>query len=86
MIASIGLRTCFEQDSDEIQQDRSYNEIIGTSVLIPPDQGRLIMPNTDIEVGSSAPDFKLLSNEHAEIGLSDYRGKKVILFFVREYN
>ena len=39
------------------------------------------MPNTDIEVGSAAPDFKLQSNEQIEIGLSNQRGKKVILFF-----
>ena len=44
------------------------------------------MANTEVEVGSSAPDFKLMSNTGSEIALSDFRGKKVILFFVREYN
>ena len=44
------------------------------------------MPDTDLEVGSSAPDFKLQTNTGGEIALSDYRGKKIILFFVREYN
>jgi peroxiredoxin len=50
------------------------------------DKRRIIMSNTDVEVGSSAPDFKLPSNTGGEIALSDYRGKKIALFFVREYN
>ena len=44
------------------------------------------MSNTELGVGSSAPDFKLSSNTSGEIALSGYRGKKVVLFFVREYN
>jgi thioredoxin-dependent peroxiredoxin len=44
------------------------------------------MSNVELEVGSSVPDFKLPSNTDGEIALSDYRGKKIILFFVREYN
>lgn len=44
------------------------------------------MSTTEIEIGSVAPDFKLPSNTGGEIALSNYRGKKVILFFVREYN
>jgi peroxiredoxin len=44
------------------------------------------MSNTELGVGSSAPDFKLTPNTGGEIALSDYRGKKVVLFFVREYN
>ena len=44
------------------------------------------MSNSELEVGSSAPDFKLPPNNGGEIALSDYRGKKVVLFFVREYN
>ena len=44
------------------------------------------MSDTELEVGSSAPGFKLPSNTGGDIALSDYRGKKVILFFVREYN
>jgi peroxiredoxin Q/BCP len=43
------------------------------------------MSTPELEVGSSAPNFKLASNTGGEIALSDYRGKKVILFFVREY-
>ena len=43
------------------------------------------MPDTELEVGSAAPDFKLPQHTGGEIGLSDYRGKPVILFFVREY-
>jgi peroxiredoxin Q/BCP len=44
------------------------------------------MSNTELGVGSSAPDFKLPPNTGGEIALSDYRGKKVVLFFVRAYN
>jgi len=35
------------------------------------------MPNTELGVGSSAPDFKLPQNTGGEIALSDYRGKKL---------
>ena len=44
------------------------------------------MSNAELELGSLAPDFKLLSNKGSEIKLSDYRGEKIVLFFVREYN
>jgi len=44
------------------------------------------MSSTDVEVGSYALDFKLPSNTRGEIALSDYCGKKTVLFFVREYN
>ena len=33
------------------------------------------------EVGKPAPDFKLKNNEGAEVGLKDYRGKWVVLYF-----
>jgi peroxiredoxin len=45
-----------------------------------------MMSNTELEVGSPAPDFKLPSNTGGGIALSDYRGKIIVLFFVREYN
>ena len=44
------------------------------------------MSDTELIVGSTAPDFKLPSNTGGEIALSAYRGKKIILFFVREFN
>jgi peroxiredoxin len=44
------------------------------------------MSDVELEVGSSVPDFKLPSNTGGEIALYDYRGKKIVLFFVREYN
>ena len=44
------------------------------------------MATPELEVGSSAPDFKLPSNTGGEIALSNYRGKKIVLFFVREHN
>jgi peroxiredoxin len=44
------------------------------------------MSDNELEVGSVAPDFKLMSNNGSEVVLSDYRGMKTILFFVREYN
>ncbi len=43
------------------------------------------MPESELQVGSTAPDFKLPSTSGREIALSDYRGKRIILFFVREY-
>jgi peroxiredoxin len=49
-------------------------------------RGRKIMSNNDLEAGSTAPEFKLPSNTNSEIKLADYQGKKIILFFVREYN
>jgi peroxiredoxin len=43
------------------------------------------MAEIELEVGSLAPDFKLHSTTGGELSLSDYHGKKIILFFVREY-
>jgi peroxiredoxin Q/BCP len=34
-----------------------------------------------IEVGKLAPDFTLTSDEGNEVSLSDFRGKKVVLYF-----
>ena len=44
------------------------------------------MVDDELIVGSFVPDFKLQANTGAEIALSYFRGKKTILFFVREYN
>jgi peroxiredoxin Q/BCP len=44
------------------------------------------MSGSELNVGSSVPDFKLPSTTGGEIALSDYRGKRIILFFVCEYN
>jgi peroxiredoxin len=43
------------------------------------------MPENDLVVGSKVPDFTLPSNQGGEVRFSDYRGKKVVLFFVRAY-
>ena len=43
------------------------------------------MPDLELEVGSLAPDFKLPKNSGGEVALSDYRGRLVVLFFVREH-
>lgn len=34
-----------------------------------------------IEIGKKAPDFKLLASNGAEIKLSDYKGKNVVIYF-----
>lgn len=43
------------------------------------------MSEIELEVGAIAPDFKLPSTTGKDISLSAYRGKKIILFFIREY-
>ena len=43
------------------------------------------MAEKELEVGSTVPDLTLPSNKGGELKFSDYRGKKVVLFFVREY-
>jgi len=43
------------------------------------------MADIELEIGSSFPEFKLPANTGGEIALSDYHGKKIVLFFVREY-
>jgi peroxiredoxin len=46
------------------------------------------MPNqTDLGIGSPAPDFTLRAGNEKEINLSDFRSKtNVVLFFIREFN
>lgn len=44
------------------------------------------MAEDELVVGSMVPEFKLPSTTGSDIAISDYRGRKVILFFVREYN
>jgi len=39
-----------------------------------------------LEVGTKAPEFTLLDKEEKEISLSDFRGKKVILYFYPKDN
>ncbi len=34
-----------------------------------------------LEVGTKAPDFKLLDKDSNEVSLSDFRGKKIVLYF-----
>lgn len=34
-----------------------------------------------LQAGDKAPEFKLLSDEGQEVSLSDFRGKKVVLYF-----
>jgi len=46
------------------------------------------MPDqTDLAIGSPAPDFTLVAGNGKEIKLSDFRSKtNVVLFFIREFN
>ena len=42
--------------------------------------------NTEVRVGSLAPDFTLESNAGEEVTLSDHRGHTaVVLYFMREF-
>ncbi|MRR31099.1 redoxin domain-containing protein [bacterium] len=43
------------------------------------------MSEEELVVGSPIPVFSLPSTTGGDIGISDYPGKKIILFFVREY-
>lgn len=43
------------------------------------------MPEDELQVGSPVPFFKLPSTAGTEISVSDYAGRKIVLFFVREY-
>jgi thioredoxin-dependent peroxiredoxin len=39
-----------------------------------------------LKVGDKAPDFKLKSDEGQDVALSDFRGKRVLLFFFPKAN
>ncbi|MBO5312665.1 MAG: thioredoxin-dependent thiol peroxidase [Clostridia bacterium] len=39
-----------------------------------------------IEIGSKAPDFKLLNANSEEVSLSDFKGKKIVLYFYPKDN
>jgi peroxiredoxin len=42
--------------------------------------------DSEVQLGSPAPDFRLLASNNQQISLEDFRGKaNVVLFFVREY-
>jgi thioredoxin-dependent peroxiredoxin len=44
------------------------------------------MNTMEIKEGMNAPDFKLMGSDDKEHSLSDYLGKKVILFFYPKDN
>lgn len=44
------------------------------------------MPEDELQVGSPVPVFTLPSTTGSEVGMTDYPAKKIVLFFVREYN
>ncbi|MGL4875255.1 MAG: peroxiredoxin [Clostridium sp.] len=44
------------------------------------------MENNILEIGNLAPDFKGLGSDEKEHSLSDYRGKKIILYFYPKDN
>jgi thioredoxin-dependent peroxiredoxin len=39
-----------------------------------------------LKAGDKAPDFKVKSDEGQDVSLSDFRGKRVILFFFPKAN
>lgn len=47
---------------------------------------RLIMEKIILKVGDKAPDFKAIDQDGKEMNLSDYKGKKVILYFYPKDN
>ncbi|MCH8920538.1 MAG: redoxin domain-containing protein [Chloroflexi bacterium] len=59
--------------------------------LTPPPPCSRIVPTMPVEsetvpVGSSAPDFTLTSIDGQEVKLSNYRGRKVVLVFLRGFH
>jgi peroxiredoxin len=43
--------------------------------------------NSELQIGSTAPEFILPANTGLEIKLADFESKKnLVLFFVREFN
>jgi thioredoxin-dependent peroxiredoxin len=44
------------------------------------------MGKTKLTVGDMAPGFRLKTDSGSEISLSDYRGKRVVLFFYPKAN
>nr|WP_054199989.1 peroxiredoxin [Clostridium baratii] len=44
------------------------------------------MENKQLEIGMMAPDFTLIGSDNKEHKLSDYRGKRVILYFYPKDN
>ncbi|MDU1053073.1 MAG: peroxiredoxin [Clostridium baratii] len=44
------------------------------------------MENKQIEIGMMSPDFNLMGSDNKEHKLSDYRGKRVILYFYPKDN
>ena len=47
---------------------------------------RLIMEKIILKVGDKAPDFKAIDQDGKEMNLSDYKSKKVILYFYPKDN
>ena len=43
------------------------------------------VPSDTVPVGSPAPDFALTSVEGQEVKMSGYRGRKVVLVFLRGF-
>ena len=43
------------------------------------------VPSETVPVGSQAPDFTLTSIQGTEVSLSDYRGRNVVLVFLRGF-
>ena len=44
------------------------------------------MANATLKVGDVAPHFRLKTDEGKEVSLSDYRGKRVLLYFFPKAN
>jgi peroxiredoxin len=43
------------------------------------------VPSETVPIGSQAPDFTLTSIQGEQVSLSDYRGRNVVLVFLRGF-
>jgi peroxiredoxin len=55
------------------------------SVALPQDADAMPVDSETVRVGSEAPDFTLEAIDGSQVSLSSYRGKPVVLVFLRGF-